>query len=143
MINGRTYDWESLTVTMPWGISYSIREISYDEEKSITPLIGRGDKPYAYGRGSYKGSGKFTIDLSEYDRIAAFAASFGGILNLPPFPIVLAYANGEQLPRVDVLPQCKITKKGRSIKTGDGEEVVSIDFEMLSPAVENGIPSAK
>ena len=109
MINGKLFDWESVTIVLPSGVSIGISEINYSDERPIEERYGKGSTPRGYGRKNYKASGSMTLDREEANLLQlALGGSFYSALLL--FPIVVAYAVESQPPITDSLPACKITK---------------------------------
>ena len=144
MINGKHYDWEDTSVMMPHGVAALISEIKYSDEQPVTPRYGRGATAKGYGRGNYKATGSATLDREEWELLKPYLASENGaIYDHKPFPIVVAYANSDQLPVVDTLPDCKITKfdGGGGSQGDDNVSPITLDFEILKPILWNGIPA--
>jgi hypothetical protein len=143
-INGRLYDWQDITILMPHGEAIGITDISYSDEQPVTARYGKGGKPRGYGRGNYAGSGSFTIDLDEWERlsIALVATGKGSIYDHIPFPIVVSYASDDGIPVTDTIPLVKITKLSTSNKQGsDNVGAKSVEFTILETIVYNGKPS--
>ncbi len=132
MINGRKYDWDSLEIVLPIGLTIGLTDISYDEERPVEPRYGKGSKPRGFGTKNYKCSGSMTLDRDDGDRLRlSLGGSFLG--NYPPFPIILKYGNDDMPVTVDTLPACKITKVGASAKQEDENAgVYKLDFVCLS-----------
>lgn len=144
MINGQLYDWESVEIVLPSGVTIGVTSIEYDDERPIEERYGKGSIPRGYGRKNYKASAKLEMDLDEAERLGAAMANLGagGIYDMPPFPIVIAYANDEMPVVTDVLPLCKIVKTSSGAKQGD-ENVGQrkYDLKILAPIVWGQIPA--
>lgn len=132
MINGLKYDWESIQVMLPSGIAVGIQSIDYEDERPIKARYGKGSKPRGYGRGNYGAKAKMELDLDEAEILqAALGASY---YNSRPFPIIVAYANEDQITVIDTLPACKITKVSTAAKQGDDNVGGrKFDLEILAP----------
>ncbi len=144
MINGSLYDWESIEIMLPHGISIGVTSISYDDERPIEERYGKGSTPRGYGRKNYKASAKMELDIDAAEMLAvALAASGGGgIYDSLPFPIIVCYAPTGQPIITDMLPLCKITKTSTSAKQGDanvGQR--SYDLTVLTPIVWGMVPA--
>jgi len=131
MINGQLYDWESIKVNVLGLALEGITDIEYDEEGEKNEVYGRGTKPIGYGRGNHKAAGKVTLLLHEYNNLKAAAAAVGGILRIPPFPIVVSYKNDDQPLSIDTLIDCVFTKKSKSASQGDTEVTVDVEFKIM------------
>lgn len=141
-VNGRKYDWESITVTMPHGECAAITEIKYSDEQSIEARYGRGAVPRGYGRGNYSASGSFVLDRDEWpDFVKGLTGSAGGgIYDHTPFTIVISYANDEMPITTDTLKSCKITKVdgGGGAQGDDNVSAMTCEFTILEPILWNG-----
>lgn len=143
-VNGRQYDWEDITVTLPSGQAVGITEIKYSDGQKAEARYGKGSVPRGYGRGNYEASGSMVLDRDEWERLKReLASSGGGIYDHRPFAIVVAYANDDMGNITDTLKACKITKfDGGGAKQGDDNaSPISCDFVILEPIVWNGVPA--
>lgn len=139
-VNGRVYDWESITTNLPHGplIDYGSVEYSAEQEKSL--VYGRGTKPRGYGMGKAKGEAKVSLKREEFDRLVEYAAQQGfPILRLPPFPITVSYANEGDSIKTDQLMGVVITKISNSGSEGDSELKVDLDLLVTGGIKYNGV----
>lgn len=140
MINGRTFDWESIRIDTIWGIDLEIQSISYSTEAPTEAVYGRGNSPRAYGRGNLSQDGSMELNHRSFLQLTLFAGTQGGLFNIPPFDVNVAYANSDQIPQDDILPQVKINSTETEATQGDTEiKIHSIDFIILNPIRLNGI----
>lgn len=136
-VNGNTYDWESVSIQLPQGIAVSIEEISYNDERQVEAIYGKGSIPVKYGRKNYSASGSMSLDRDEFE---ALREEMGGsIYKGELFSIVVSYGDDGMPTITDTLPDVKITKQDTSGKQGE-ENVgkVKLDFKILSPIKWNG-----
>ena len=49
LINGKVYDWSSVTITASGMENMEPMEISYDDEQESEPIYGKGGKIRGYG----------------------------------------------------------------------------------------------
>lgn len=145
MINGKSYDWEDMSIMMPNGVSGGIKEIKYTDEQPITAHYGKGAIPRGYGRGNYAGSGSFALYRDEWEALVPTLAKNGGIYDHDPFTIVVSYANNDKPEVVDTLKSVKITKfDGGGGAQGDDEvSTMTCEFVILEPILWNGVPAKK
>jgi hypothetical protein len=137
-INGNLFDWESIEVMLPSGISVGITEINYSDERGVEARYGKGSIPRGYGRKNYKAKGSMSLDKDEALRLRA--ALGGTVYNNTPFPIVVSYANDDQTPQIDVLPDVMITTQDTSAKQDDDNAgAIKYDFVVLSPILWAGM----
>ena len=103
-INGRTFDWESIRVDAPWGLDTEIKAISYSTESPVEPVFARGNTPNGFGRGNLVQEGSIEMDHRTFLALVAFTLTEGGLFRISPFPITVSFANDDQTPQVDFLP---------------------------------------
>lgn len=140
MINGKNYDWEDISTTFPHGELINFTDIEYSDEKEVEATYGKGSNPQAYGTGNYSAGGKVTVKKEEHDRIVDYARKLGKPLyKMPPFPIVVSYANEDRPTKTDVLRQCKINKISHSSSQGDKELKVDYEIKILGGIVRDGV----
>ena len=121
MINGRVFDWEAIRIDTPWGMDARILSINYTADRPADPIFGRGNTARGYGRGNLKQEGSIIVDAQAFLAVTIYAATMGGILRIPPFPISVTFNNDDQLPQSDLLPSCVITKVENSAAQGETE----------------------
>lgn len=140
MINGKLFDWESVTIVLPSGASIGISEINYSDERPIEERYGKGSLPRGFGRKNYKASGSMTLDRDEANllQLALGGSFYSGLL----FPIIVSYAVESQPPITDSLPACKIVKIDVSAKQDDDNAgQVKLDFKILETIKWNFVPA--
>jgi len=144
-INGKSYDWEDISVILPNGVAVGITEIKYSDEQPVTAHYGKGAVPRGYGRGNYAASGSMALDRDEWEKLKLILAAAGGgsIYDHAPFPIVVSYANRDQIEVVDTLKACKITKfdGGGGAQGDDKVTSITCDITILEPILWNGVPA--
>lgn len=144
-INGRKYDWESITVTLPTGIAVAMTDIHYEDGQDVEVRYGRGSKPRGFGNKNYEASGSFVQDREEWEilKTTLAASGKGKLYDHLAFPIVVSYQNDEMSPVTDVLPLCKITKfSGAGAAQGDDNaSPMTCEFKILAPIIWNGVPA--
>lgn len=141
-INGRGYDWEDISVTLPQGEAVGITEIKYEDQQEITARYGKGGIARSWGRGNYEASGSMVLDRDEWEKLksALTDGTTGGIYDHTPFTIVVSYANSDMGTVTDTLKNCRITKfSGGASQGDDNASPVSCDFTILSPIIWNGV----
>jgi hypothetical protein len=137
MINGNLYDWESIEIQLPQGITVGMTEISYSDERGVEPRYGKGSVPRGYGLKNYKASGSGTLDKDEYEALRV--ALGGSLYTKTPWIIVASYANFDQATITDTLRGVQVTKQELSAKQEDDNTgQVKIEFVVLEPIEWNG-----
>ena len=129
-VNGKVYDWEDITIGLPYGVAIGIESIDYDDAKEAELVYGKGGKAMGYGRGNYEANAKITILRDEFDRLLDYTKEVGKALYaISPFSITVNYANDGESPRTDVIKGAKLTKQAH--KAAQGDKKISVDLELL------------
>ncbi len=130
-INGDVYDWEDVSITSLTGTIVNIEEISYSDERPVELRYGKGSTPRGYGRKNYKASGSMVLDRNEADLLRLI---LGGSFYKGTLPIIVKYGSGDKTPRVDIMPEVKITKQETDAKQ-DSENAgqVKLEFVCVKP----------
>jgi hypothetical protein len=140
MINGLVYDFESIKLMLPTGLTLGCESIDYGDEKSDEVISGSNSMPLGIGRGEYKGTCKLELQRLEYDKLNFFSAASGGFYNMPPIPVIASYGNMGQPPVTDAM-LVHFTKRNFKGSKGDTNLVVSIEGALTAPMNSDGIPS--
>ncbi|GMO47982.1 MAG: hypothetical protein Pg6C_10230 [Treponemataceae bacterium] len=140
MINGMIYDFESIKIMLPTGLTLGCESIEYGDEKNDEVISGTNNLPLGIGRGEYKGSCKLELQRFEYDKLNLLAASSGGFFNLPPVPVIASYGNMGQPPVTDEM-FVHFTKRDFKGGKGDTNLTVSIEGAITAPMTSDGVPS--
>ena len=139
MINGRYYDWESVTITGPSGEVVGVSDINYSDEQGSEARYGKGSTPYGYGNKNYKASGNMTLSIDEGERLRE---SLGGSFYSGTFNVVVSYSVPGKEMIIDTLRDCKITKVDTSAaQDDDNTGARKLDFNVFSPIEWNGAPA--
>jgi hypothetical protein len=140
MINGFTYDFESIKLMLPTGLTLGCESIDYGDEKGDEVVTGSNGLPLGIGRGEYKGTCKMELQRFEYDKLNLFSATSGGFYNMPPIPVIASYGNFGQAPVTDSL-LVHFTKRSTKGAKGDTNLVVSIEGVLTAPMNSDGVPA--
>jgi len=141
MINGVIYDFESIKLQLPTGLTLGCESIDYGDEKGDEVINGSNNLPLGIGRGEYKGTCKLELQRMEYDKLNLYAGTSGGFYNMPPIPIIASYGNAGQPTTQDEL-LVHFTKRNFKGAKGDTNLVVSLDGAITAPIVSNGVPAS-
>lgn len=138
MINGRTYDWGMVRVSIGGVGTLNCAGINYDDNQEVAPLYAGGRHPVGFGKGRIESSGN--IKLTMEDVVALQAAAPGGRLqDIPPFDIVVSFLHPTAGKVVsDRLLGCIFTKNSRDLEEGDTQEI--IELPLLVGVIEWGSP---
>jgi hypothetical protein len=140
MINGLIYDFESIKLMLPTGLTLGCESVDYGDEKNDEVITGTNNLPLGIGRGEYKGNCKLELQRLEYDKLNLFSASSGGFYNMPPIPVIASFGNVGQPPVTDTM-LVHFTKRDFKGSKGDTNLVVSLEGAVTAPIVSDGVPA--
>lgn len=141
-VNGKSYDWESISIQLPHGTLIAVESIEYSDGKEVEANYGKGSNPYGYGEGNYSAEGKLSLAREEFERLLGHIKKNSKTLyGLKPFPIIVSYANDDKATVVDKLPKVKFNSNSTSGSQGDKKINVEKDFIVLAPIEWNGLPA--
>ena len=138
MVNGLIYDFESIKLMLPTGLTLGCESVEYSDEKNDEVICGTNNLPLGVGRGEWKGTCKLELQRFEYDKLNVFSAASGGFYNMPPIPVVASYGNLGQPPVTDTL-WVHCTKRDLTGSQGDTSLNVTIEGQQTMPMNSDGI----
>ena len=122
LINGKVYDWSSVTITASGMENMEPMEISYDDEQEI-----RG-----YGTGNQKNSVKLSLLREDFNEMCRVIQS-KGYKNFYKYvipKIVVNYADEGAATCTDVLTNIVLSK--RSFKAAQGDKSMKVDLDGIA-----------
>lgn len=138
-VNGKAYDWGDVDVKLP-GLALVAQEISYDDELEAEEAYGYGHRPWGYGTGNYKSSGKISLLRDDYEEFLAWCKAQGTPFYKLTVPsIVVSYANEGERTHIDELKKVKFIKRGHKAAQGDKSLKVDIDMMIVGGIVTDGV----
>lgn len=139
MINGKNYDWNSVTSKIP-GLTLQIQDISYGDELEKEASYGRGAMPRGYGTGNYKATTKMSMLKDDFDDLVAYCKKKNIPLYKLEIPkITVSYANDGERTKMDVIENVGITKVDDKAAQGDKSLKVDIDCIVYGKITRDGL----
>lgn len=129
IINGRCYDWNSVTLGISGCENIEPTEISYDAERDEEVIYGKGGDPRGYGTGNRKNSVKMSMLREDFDEICNVMQKKGvkSFFNHIFEKITVSYGNDGQKVVTDTLTNVKFSKF--SGKASQGDKSIKVDLE--------------
>lgn len=129
IINGRCYDWNSVTLGISGCENVEPTEISYDAERDEEVIYGKGGDPRGYGTGNRKNSVKMSMLREDFDEICSVLQTKGvkSFFNHAFKKITISYGNDGQKVVTDTLTNVKFSKF--SGKASQGDKSIKVDLE--------------
>lgn len=129
LINGKCYDWSSVTIDISGMDSIELQEISYDDEQELEVVYGKGGKIRGYGTGNQKNSVKLSMAREDFNEMIRVIMSKGyrSFYKYIIPKIVVSYADEGAPTTTDVLTKVKLSK--RSLKAAQGDKTMKADLD--------------
>ena len=129
IINGRCYDWNSVTLGISGCENVEPTEISYDAERDEEVIYGKGGDPRGYGTGNRENSVKMSMLREDFDEICNVMQKKGvkSFFNHIFEKITVSYGNDGQKVVTDTLTNVKFSKF--SGKASQGDKSIKVDLE--------------
>ena len=133
LINGKCYDWSSVTINMP-GLDYlEPTKIEYDGERETEPIYGKGGKVRGYGTGNLKHSAKIEMaeeDFDEYCRVAK-TKGYSSLYGFAMDKVTVSYADEGAPIQTDVINKLVLSTWGKAASQGDKNFNISLEFSVI------------
>lgn len=132
LINGKVYDWSSVTITASGMENMEPLEISYDDEEEFEAIYGKGGKIRGYGTGNQKNSVKISLLREDFNEMCRVIQSKGykHFYRYVIPKIVVSYADEGAETTTDVLTNVKLSK--RSFKAAQGDKSMKVDLDGMA-----------
>ena len=131
LINGRAYDWSSISVYLFGKKIYGITAINYEETSEQQLNKGAGLYPVSYAPGDKNYEASMTLSMFEVQKIQDSLSITGfSITDIPPFDIIVEYAPLGQRRVTDRLVGCRFTNNVRTANQGDPDTVAELNLSV-------------
>ncbi|MCM1258422.1 MAG: hypothetical protein NC307_11290 [Roseburia sp.] len=132
LINGKCYDWSSVTINVSGMDSIELQEISYDDEQELEAIYGSGGKIRGYGTGNQKNSVKVSMLREDFNEMCRVIASQGytSFYKYTIPKITVSYADEGAATTTDTLTNVKFSK--RSLKAAQGDKSMKVDLDGMA-----------
>jgi len=140
VVNGITYSSKNVKVSILTGYQVELKSIEYGDSMDKTVINNMNGIPIGENEGEYKADCKFTIGLTDFNRLNALSSASGGIYGLPAFPLVTTYINNQKLTSVDSFT-VSIKKLGRKVTEKETWIAQEIECNIIGPIYWNGVPA--
>ncbi len=132
LINGKCYDWSSVTINVSGMDSIELQEISYDDEQELEAIYGKGGKIRGYGTGNQKNSVKLSMTREDFNEMIRVIKSKGykSFYKYIIPKITVSYADDGVATTTDVLTNVKFSK--RSLKAAQGDKRMKVDLDGMA-----------
>ncbi len=128
-INGKVYDWSSVTISASDMEGIEPLEISYDDEAEAELIYGKGGRPRGWGSGNRKNSVKMSL-LREDFNLMCESIKRQGTKEFYKYvipKITVSYADEGVATCSDVLTNVVFSK--RSFKAANGDKSLKVDLD--------------
>lgn len=133
LINGKSYEWADIQVTLLGQPLFGITSIEYAENQEMENVYGAGRFPVSRGYGKVVPEAKITVLMEELEAIQN-AAPNNRIQDIPEFDIIVTYLDASLTTRVHVLKNARFMNNGRTSASGDTS--IPVEIPLLISHVE-------
>lgn len=136
LINGKVYDWSSVTINVSGMENIEPTEISYDDEQELEAIYGRGGGIRGFGTGNVKNSVKLSMLREDFNEMCRVIES-KGYKNFYKYVIpkvVVSYADDGATTCTDTITNLRFSK--RSFKTAQGDKSVKVDLDGMAMKIK-------
>lgn len=130
IVNGKVYDWSSVTIGLSGCGGIEPKEISYDDEQEKTLIYGKKGRIRGYGTGQVKNSVKISMLREDFDIFMdAVKASYKKtrFYDVVVPKITVSYADSGCTTSTDTLT--KVTFSKRTLKAAEGDTGLTVELE--------------
>lgn len=129
LINGKAYDWSSVTISTSGMEAIEPSEISYDDENEKDFIYGKKGQIIGYGTGNKKNSVKMSMYREDFNEMCRVIAVLGykNFYDYVIPKVTVSYADPGKATCSDVLTN--ITWSKRSFKAAQGDTSMKIDLD--------------
>lgn len=127
LINGMSYDWGSVILSLNGIPVIGVKEICYSERQEVVNNYGAGRFPVSRSKGRITYTAAITLDSVEIEALQR--ATMGGRLqDIPPFDITVQYIQDTQEIVTHRLLSCQFVSNSREMKEGDKQVLTKLDL---------------
>jgi len=133
-INGQTYAWSNITLSLLNGIVQGVTNIDYSDSQEIDEVYGAGINPIGRGFGNYAAEATITLQMEELESIISVAPN-GRLQDIQDFNIVVAYTPDAAAKVVThKLMNCRFKNNGRTVAQND--KFIEFECELAVSHIE-------
>lgn len=132
LVNGKVYDWSSVTISTSGMENIEPTEISYDDEQESEAVYGKGGKIRGYGTGNQKNSVKLSMLREDFNEMCRVIKS-KGYKNFYKYAIpkiTVSYADEGASTCTDTMTEVVFSK--RSFKAAQGDKSMKVDLDGMA-----------
>ena len=126
LVNGRAYDYVSITPVFLGSPLPSMSLINYEETQDKTNNFGTGNRPVSRGQGAIDASGSIELSMNDIEALRE-AAPNGSLLQLEASDFVLVFGNLQSV-KTHILKNLEFTNDPGGGAQGDTDLKQTINF---------------
>lgn len=136
LINGKSYEWNDLTVNIMGQPIIGITAIDYSDKQDMMNIYGAGRFPVSRGYGKIETEAKITLLKEEVQGLMAIAPN-GRLQDIPEFDIIVSYIDditGAVVPHTHKIRNCRFKDNKRAVATGD--QSIPVEMELITSHID-------
>jgi hypothetical protein len=137
LINGRSYDWANIELTLLGKRIFGITSIEYSDSVEKENIMGAGQYAVSRGVGHYKAEAKITLLAEEVNLLQKALPAGKHLTDIPMFDVIVSYLPKDATKRtVDIIRNCEFKNNKRAVKTND--KSIEVELELITSHIEWG-----
>ena len=133
LINGKSYEWNDITVNIMGVPIVGITAIDYSDKQDMMNIYGAGRFPVSRGYGKIETEAKITLLMEEVEGLMAIAP-LGRLQDISEFDIIVAYVDAALVPHKHKIRNCRFKDNKRTVATGD--QSIPVEMELITSHIE-------
>lgn len=127
LINGISYGWADIVVTIAGVPMTGISAVSYGDEKEMKNKYGAGRHPVSRAFGRITPEAKITLSFEEVLALQKQAPN-GRLYDIAPFTITVSYLPESSIIVHDKICNCQFKNNKKDWKEGDTDKDIELDL---------------
>jgi hypothetical protein len=134
LINGRTYDYVSITLSILGVPLEAVKAINYGVEQPKENQYGTGPEPVSRGKGAKTYTASLEIPMEEVEKIRA-ASTTGSLVDLDMFDVVVFFGVQGKF-KTHTIKNCEFSVDG--VEASQGDTQISKTFDLTPSHIVYG-----
>lgn len=132
LINGKAYDWSSVTINVSGMENIEVTDISYGDKRDVEAIYGKGGRIRGYGTGNYSNDVSLSMEREDFDEMGRvmMANGYREFYKFVIPKIVISYADEGARTVTDVLTNVVLSE--RSVKAAQGDKSLKADLKGMA-----------
>ena len=132
IINGQEYSFADVRVNILGRSVEGLRGVRYNTTRDHQNVKGRGARNVAMAKGGKDHEGSVSLLQSEVEAIQRSLSPGKDLTDIPPFPIVVAYAPEDGTATTDILEGCRFRAVPKNLTVEDANQTIELELAIFN-----------